>query len=61
MEYTVSRDCSISVTVRRENTKKFTVKGEGRNTVYKYSKNYRLLKYQKFSVYWFSDSPPPTI
>ena len=51
MEYTVSRDCSISVTVRRENTKKFTVKGEGRNTVYKYSKNYRLLKYQKFSVY----------
>jgi hypothetical protein len=36
MGYIVSRDCSTLVTVSRENTTKFTVKREGKNTVYRY-------------------------
>jgi uncharacterized membrane-anchored protein len=36
MGYIVSRDCSISVTVSRENTKNVTVKREEKNTVYRF-------------------------
>jgi hypothetical protein len=32
MGYIVCRDCSISITVSRENTKHFTVKREEKNT-----------------------------
>jgi hypothetical protein len=70
----VSRDCSISVTVSRENTKKFTVKREEKNTVYRFRTifsrfkdlylwsvkmpKFLLLKYQNF--YHLLILRPPT-
>ena len=53
MGYIVSRDCSISVTVSRENTKNRTVKGEGKISVYRFRTLFSRfkdlpLKYQKF-------------